>query len=103
MSESRRHEKHRHDDVASSFDDLRHRPEPFVDAQHAGNFLQLSRRRVLQLARQGKLPAYPIGKGVRRVCDSASQIWQPQWYTPLSGLTCQRRKSEWHRDISVVG
>jgi hypothetical protein len=68
MSESRRHAKQRHDDVTSSFADLRQDPpEPFVDAEQAGNFLQLPRRRVLQLARQGKLPAYPIGKGVRRV------------------------------------
>lgn len=42
-------------------------PEPFVDADEAGNFLQLQRRRVLQLARQGKLPAYPIGEGLRRM------------------------------------
>jgi hypothetical protein len=43
-------------------------PEPFVDADQAGTFLRLNRRRVLRLARQGKLPAYPIGDGVRRVC-----------------------------------
>jgi len=42
-------------------------PEPFVDAEQAGNFLQLQRRHVLQLARQGKIPAYPIGDGVRKV------------------------------------
>jgi hypothetical protein len=41
--------------------------EPFVDANRAGEFLQLERRRVLQLARAGKLPAYPIGDGVRKV------------------------------------
>ena len=42
-------------------------PEPFVDAEQAGRFLQLQPRRVLQLARQGKLPAYPIGDGARKV------------------------------------
>jgi hypothetical protein len=42
-------------------------PEPFVDAEEAGKFLQLERRRVLQLARLGRLPAYPIGVGLRRV------------------------------------
>lgn len=42
-------------------------PEPFVDAEQAGNFLQLHPRRVLQLARKGKLPGYPIGDGMRRV------------------------------------
>ena len=42
-------------------------PEPFVDADQAGIFLRLERRRVLQLARQGKLPAYPIGDGLRKI------------------------------------
>jgi hypothetical protein len=42
-------------------------PEPFVDAEEAGNFLQLQPRRLLQLARQGKVPAYPIGDGTRKV------------------------------------
>lgn len=41
--------------------------EPFVDAERAGEFLQLQPRRVLQLARQDKLPAYPIGDGKRKV------------------------------------
>jgi hypothetical protein len=41
--------------------------EPFVDAEQAGIFLQLQPRRVLQLARQRKLPAYPIGDGMRKV------------------------------------
>jgi hypothetical protein len=45
----------------------RTQPEPFVDAEEAGNFLQLQPRRLLQLARQGKLPAYPIGAGMRKV------------------------------------
>jgi hypothetical protein len=42
-------------------------PEPFVDAKGAAKFLQLQPRRVLQLAREGKLPAYPIGAGARKV------------------------------------
>ena len=41
--------------------------ESFVDAGEAAKFLSLSRRRVLELARTGKLPAYPIGEGSRRV------------------------------------
>ena len=43
------------------------RLEPFVDADEAAEFLRLHRRRVLQLARRGKLPAYPIGGGPRKV------------------------------------
>ena len=41
--------------------------ERFVDADVAAEFLSLTRRRVLELARAGKLPGHPIGAGVRRV------------------------------------
>jgi hypothetical protein len=41
--------------------------EPFVDAEAVGDFLQLRPRRVLELARQGAIPAYPLGAGSRRV------------------------------------
>jgi hypothetical protein len=41
--------------------------EPFVDAVAIGDFLQLRPRRVLELARQGVIPAYPLGTGSRRV------------------------------------
>jgi len=45
-------------------------PEPFerfVDADEAGKFLSLNRRRILELARARKLPGHPIGDGARRV------------------------------------
>ena len=42
-------------------------PEPFVDAEQAGRFLSLRPRRVLELARTGTIPAYPLGDGRRRV------------------------------------
>ena len=42
-------------------------PEPFVNAVEAGRFLQLRPRRVLELARRGSLPAYPLGDGTRRI------------------------------------
>lgn len=42
-------------------------PEPFVDAARAGAFLCLRLRRVLQLARQGAIPAHPLGDGQRKV------------------------------------
>lgn len=41
--------------------------EPFVDAAKAAEFLHLRPRRVLELARRGLIPAYPIGTGLRRV------------------------------------
>ena len=40
--------------------------EGFVDADEAGKFLSLHRRRILELARAGKLPGHPIGDGARR-------------------------------------
>jgi hypothetical protein len=41
--------------------------EPFVDAQKAADFLNLRPRHVLELARTGSIPAYPVGNGQRRV------------------------------------
>jgi hypothetical protein len=41
--------------------------EPFVDAEKAAEFLNLRPRRLLELARAGSIPAYPIGNGQRRV------------------------------------
>lgn len=41
--------------------------EGFVDADEAGRFLSLTRRRILELARARKLPGHPIGDGARRV------------------------------------
>jgi hypothetical protein len=41
--------------------------EHFVDAQAAAEFLSLKPRRILELARAGQLPGYPIGFGTRRI------------------------------------
>ena len=41
--------------------------ESFVDADEAAKFLFLKRRRILELARAGKLPGHPIGDCARRV------------------------------------
>lgn len=40
--------------------------EPFVDADRGGEFLNLTRRRLLEMARSGEIPAHPIGRGRRR-------------------------------------
>jgi len=42
-------------------------PEAFVDADVAAEFLSLTRRCVLDLARARKLPGHPIGDGARRM------------------------------------
>jgi hypothetical protein len=40
--------------------------EPFLDAAEAGQFLRFHPKTVMLLARQGKLPGYPIGDGPRK-------------------------------------
>jgi hypothetical protein len=40
--------------------------EPFVAADMAAKFLCLTRRRVLEMARAGEIPAHPIGRGKRK-------------------------------------
>jgi len=42
-------------------------PERFVDSVVAAKFLSIQWRHLLHLAREGKLPAYPIGDGQRRL------------------------------------
>lgn len=40
--------------------------EAFVDANKAAEFLFINRRRVLEMARTGNIPAHPIGNGKRK-------------------------------------
>jgi excisionase family DNA binding protein len=40
--------------------------EPFVDAIQAAEYLDCSDKHVMRLAREGKLPAHPIGEGRQR-------------------------------------
>ena len=40
--------------------------EPFVDADKAAQFLSITRRRVLEMARAAEIPAHPIGRGRRK-------------------------------------
>jgi excisionase family DNA binding protein len=42
-------------------------PEHFVDATTAADFLNIQPRYLLELARAGTLPGYPLGTGKRRV------------------------------------
>ena len=41
-------------------------PESFVDATRAAELLGLKPRRVLEMARAGQIPAYPLGTGSRK-------------------------------------
>jgi excisionase family DNA binding protein len=40
--------------------------EAFVDAERAAQFLSVTRRRVLEMARAGELPSHAIGSGRRK-------------------------------------
>ena len=41
--------------------------EPFVDANKAAEFLVITRRRALEMARAGQIPAHAIGEGKRKM------------------------------------
>jgi hypothetical protein len=40
--------------------------EPFVDAARAADFLSITPRRLLDMARGQELPAHPLGSGRRK-------------------------------------
>lgn len=40
--------------------------ESYVDATRAAEFLSMTRKTLLELARKKQIPAYPIGRGSRR-------------------------------------
>jgi len=44
-------------------DDREREPERFVDSSVAAKFLSVSKKWILFLARQGEIPAYPLGQG----------------------------------------
>jgi len=50
-------------------------PEPFVEANAAGEFLNYSSRTMKQMAREGRIPAHPFGSGARK-----------RWYFLISEL-----------------
>ena len=67
-------------------------PEPFVDADEAGKFLTVNRRRVLELARARKLPGHPIGDGARRVWRfRLSELANALSAAGASGFSSRRR------------
>ncbi len=71
--------------------------EPFVDAERAAAFLDLRRKTLLELARKGKLPGYPIGFGRRRMWKfriSELEHWMQREVNSAQRLrSCSRRIS----------
>ena len=81
--------------------------EPLVGADTAAEFLQVSPRRIFELARRGALPGYPLGNGPATCGDSASQNLpasaRRQGTMRAAVSRAQRRNPKWHGDINVVG
>jgi len=53
--------------VSSSQGEGGREPERFVDSLVAAKFLSIKPRQLLELARKGTIPAYPLGDGQRRL------------------------------------
>jgi hypothetical protein len=81
---------------------MNHEPlEPFVDADEAGKFLSIKRRRILELARAHKLPGHPIGDGARRVwrfrlseLAAAVSSTEKSWFSSRQRTSMVRPKSD---------
>lgn len=71
--------------------------EPYVDPSRAAEFLAMTRKRLLELARKGRIPAYPIGEGPRKTWKfriSELDHWLQAEVTSAQRLrTCSRRIS----------
>lgn len=71
--------------------------EPFVDAERAATFLDIRRKTLLDLARKGKLPGYPVGLGQRRMWKfriSELERWMQSEVNSTKRLrSCSRRIS----------
>ncbi len=68
-------------------------PERFVDALVAAKFLSIKPRQLLELARKGTIPAYPLGDGQRRL-----------WRFRLSDLAQAMKERMVHRkSMGTVG
>jgi excisionase family DNA binding protein len=78
-------------------------PEVFVDADEAAKFLFLTRRRILELARAGKLPAHPIGDGARRVWRFRLSKLAAAVTTAEKSAFTSRAKPSMVRDQAVPG
>jgi len=70
------------------------RPEPYVDASRAAEFLAMSRKMLLSLARRGALPAHPVGDGVRKVWKFRLSELDSWMQSALSSASDQGRFTE---------
>ena len=59
--------------------------EPFVDPNRAAEFLSITRRRVLEMARSGEIPAHALGEGKRK-------MWRFR-FSELAEAICRQKAS----------
>lgn len=71
--------------------------EPYVDATCAAEFLSMTRKTLLELARKRQIPAYPIGRGPRKTwkfrISELDQWLQTEVRSAQRLRTCSRRIS----------
>lgn len=68
--------------------------EGFVDADEAATFLSVTRRRILELARAGEIPAHPLGSGKRKTWRFLrSEVAAAVAQTEKSGFASRQRTS----------
>lgn len=60
-------------------------PEPFVSAEEAAQFLSITRRHLLALARSGIAGAYPLGMGTVR------KVWVFRLSELAAALTAKKK------------
>jgi excisionase family DNA binding protein len=70
--------------------------EPFISPHDAAEFLSISRHHLLHLARHGEIPAYPLGRGKRRLWrfkKSELSLALKRLTPPNSSVTVRHGKS----------
>jgi hypothetical protein len=72
--------------------------EQLADADAAAEFLQVSPRRIRQLARRGVVPGYPLGSGPRHLwrfrLSELALLCSQAGYNASGSLACLEEKSE---------
>lgn len=70
--------------------------EPFVDGDRAAEFLCITRRRVLEMARAGEIPAHAIGEGKRKV-------WRFRLSELAEAIVAKKPAANTHKSVMIVG
>jgi|HubBroStandDraft_1064217.scaffolds.fasta_scaffold224565_2 excisionase family DNA binding protein len=75
-------------------------PEPFVSVKEVAQFLQMAPRTIARMARDGRIPAYPVSGSIRRTwrfkLSEVENHFASQLSTPIieSGVQVPAETSE---------